>query len=100
MPTETDKSMDMEDAVYTPKETSDVTQQPRTIDEEEAENPTALLPMKALGSGVKEGDTVTVRVVKLYGDEAEVEVVQGETEMPEEGEMMEENAELDSMDKG
>ena len=47
---------------------------PDSIDEEEAANPTALIPTSALGGKVKAGDTVTIRVVKIYDDEAEVEI--------------------------
>lgn len=94
-----------EGAFYSPgSESADI--DTRTIDEEEAANPTSLIPLSALGKDVKEGDTVTVRVVKLYDDEAEVEVTSGENNHEEEeempmnrGGMMEANRELDSMDQ-
>lgn len=49
-----------------------------SVDQEEAaETDTALVPVKVLtgkgGAPLKEGDEVVLKVVKLYGDEAEVE---------------------------
>ncbi len=102
-----DRTTADEDAFYSPgngtKGDADI--ETRTIDEEEAANPTSLLPLSALGENVKEGDTVTVRVVKVYDDEAEVEVTSGKTSEEEQepptkgGMMMDANRELESMDK-
>lgn len=103
MTSPTDTTAD-EGAFYSPggqKGSSDI--ETRSVDEEEAANPTSLIPLSALGENVKEGDTVTVRVVKLYDDEAEVEVTSGKTEeeeTPMKGQsMMDANRELESMDK-
>ncbi len=69
---------------------------PESIDEVEAKNPTALLPTSALGEGVREGDTVTVKVVKLHGDEVEVEISSSSKPTKE---AMSSDEELDSMEK-
>lgn len=99
---------EMDDAFYSePKEdnmpepgpSEDV---PESIDEEEADNPTALLPVSSLGGNVKVGDSVTVRVVKVYDDEAEVEITSGNTKPAKPGPTseMSANEELDSMNEG
>ena len=46
----------------------------QSVDEQAAEKPTALLPLSALGKGVKVGDTITLTVTKLAGEEATVEL--------------------------
>jgi len=46
----------------------------KSVDEQNAEKPTALLPVSALGKGVKVGDSITLTVTKLAGDEATVEL--------------------------
>ena len=46
----------------------------KSVDEQNAEKPTALLPVSALGKGVKVGDSITVTVTKVMGDEATVEL--------------------------
>lgn len=78
-----------------------------SIDQEEAEATTAILPMKvAQGKHpdpVKEGDEIVLKVVKVYGDEVEVEYSEtpaskiGKSEGYGESDA---NAELDKMDKG
>lgn len=45
-----------------------------SVDEVEAENPTALLPKTALGTNPKPGDTITVKVLKVFDDEVSVEL--------------------------
>lgn len=76
--TETDE---MEDAFYSSPEGEEVVEEtetteetPESVDDEEAANPTALLPTSALGKGVKVGDSISIKVVKIYDDEAEVEI--------------------------
>lgn len=59
-------------------------QKPESVDQEEAENAdTALVPMKILqGKGaapVKEGDTCTLKVMAVHGDECEVAYSESET---------------------
>ncbi len=70
-----------------------------SVDEENAENPTALLPLSAFGKGAKAGDTITLKVVKLHGDEVEVEL-SAKTKSEETEKPMSADAELDSMDTG
>lgn len=69
-------------------------------DKDETEN-TALVPMKVLQGAhpdpVKEGDEVVLKVVKVYGDEAEV--AYSETPPGEIGKSEDADAELDAMDK-
>ena len=53
----------------------------RTIDEEEENPQTALLPKSVCGdASYKEGDTITLRIVKDHGDEYEVEHSEPEEE--------------------
>ena len=75
---------------------------PESIDEEEESNPTALLPVSSLGGNVKVGDSVTVRVVKVYDDEAEVEITSGNSKPVKAGPAtdMSANEELDAMNEG
>ncbi len=68
-----------------------------SIDEEEAENPTALIPMSALGDNAKEGDVITMRVKKVYGDEVEVSISSSKDSKPKK-ESQSPDEELDSMD--
>jgi exosome complex RNA-binding protein Csl4 len=51
-----------------------------SVDEQEAANPVGILPTSLLGKGVKAGDTVMVKIVKVRGDETEVEVSSADTE--------------------
>ena len=69
-----------------------------SVDEEAAEHSTALLPASALGK-VKAGDTVTMKVVKLHGDEIEVAISSStkDDEEPETKTDEEELLEMDSM---
>ena len=98
---------EMEDAFYEKPERTPASEAeagpsenvPESVDDEETENPTALLPVSSLGGNVKVGDSVTVRVVKVYDDEAEVEITSGKTEKPAKGEMSA-NEELDAMNQG
>ena len=76
----------MSDAFYSsPEGTEEVAEEtetteeiPESVDEEEAANPTALLPTSALGKNAKVGDSITVKVVKIYGDEVEVSISSSE----------------------
>lgn len=64
-----------------PSESPPASKAPKpSVDEENAESPTALVPKSCLGDGVKVGDTVSMRVVADHGDECEVEMTSGETE--------------------
>ena len=60
------------------EETETTEETPESVDEEEAANPTALLPTSALGKNAKVGDSITVKVVKIYGDEVEVSISSSE----------------------
>lgn len=91
---------DMSDAFPATEETTEETVseggEELSVDEEEAENPTALLPRAALGKGAKIGDTVTLKVVAIHGDdEIEVALSQGKRETKEPKTA---NAEIDEMD--
>lgn len=55
-----------------------------SVDEEEAANPTALIPTSALGGSPKVGDTVTLKVVALHDQEAEVSIKSGKSKDKEE----------------
>lgn len=81
---------DVEEEVETETET-----EIETVDDENEKNPTALLPTSALGKGVKEGDSVTLTVVKLHGDEVEVSISSGKTKETKPEKSADE--ELDSM---
>jgi hypothetical protein len=48
-----------------------------TVDEENAQNADILIAKADLPKGCKEGDTYTFRVVKDFGDEASLELVEG-----------------------
>lgn len=105
MPLETAETDEMTDAFYSEPEmeseteTEVETETPESIDEMEAENPTALIPTSALGKNPKEGDTITLKVVAIHDGEAEVELSTGETK-PMKREMMAPDDELDEMAKG
>lgn len=72
---------------------------PESVDEESSENPTALLPLSAFGGKAKVGDTVTMKVVKLHGDEVAVEISESEVEEPDsETKTDDELMELDEME--
>lgn len=74
---------------------------PESVDEEADSEPTALIPKSALsGYNCKEGDTITMKIVKDYGDEYEVVPTKGMAETkPRKSMMQESNDELDSMDR-
>jgi hypothetical protein len=70
-----------------------------TVDEEADEQPSALLPKSALaGMSLKEGETITLKVVKDYGDEIEVSPVSGPSK-PKKSMMTSSDDELDMMAK-
>ena len=76
MPEHTTAGMD--DSLYSDNGTDDGKDEPnQSVDEENAENPTALIPLSALGKGAKEGDTITLKVKKIEGEEAVVEIASG-----------------------
>lgn len=50
------------------------TPKPKSVDEQEAEEPTALLPKSILaGKKFDPGDEVVLKIVAMHGDEVEVE---------------------------
>jgi hypothetical protein len=63
---------------------------------------TAIVPVSVLGGNVREGQTVTVRVGKIHGNEAEITPVsEGEEESSENGSNQPSpDQELDSMSAG
>lgn len=67
----------MEDSLYPETEPAET---------EETDSETALVPLSFV-RGLKPGDTLTIKVVHLYDDEAEVSIA--EKEMEHEEEMME-----------
>lgn len=81
MPTE-DSEMDSlySEPEATSQETPPETPEGDTKPEDEAEDmgESAIVPTKLL-SGAKEGDTITLKVVKLYGDEAEITALPGKS---------------------
>lgn len=100
--TETDEMSDAfysspegEEEVSEETETTEETP-PESIDEEEAANPTALLPTSALGKGAKVGDTITIKVVKIYDEEAEVQISSGKSK-PTTEKTISADAELEAM---
>lgn len=76
----------MDDSLYGDESPADKPEENASVDEENAEEPTALLPMSALGGNAKVGDMLTLKVLKLHGDEVEVSIASssddeaGETE--------------------
>lgn len=72
MPEASDSGMD--DSIYADDGVEEKPESNPSVDEETAEHPTALVPLSALGGGAKVGDTVTLKVVKVHGEEAEVEI--------------------------
>lgn len=67
-----------------------------SVDEENAESPTAIVPKSVLGEGTKVGDVCEMRVVADHGDEMEMEYVSEPKE--ESTETQSPDEELDSMD--
>lgn len=95
MPNEDDG---MDDSLYSDESSSDSKSDAESsVDEEAAENPTALLPVSSLG-GAKVGDTVTVKIVKLHGDEAEVKISSSDNESESESEPGEKDDEYNEME--
>lgn len=61
------------DRMYSEGKTPSKESDPASVDEEAAKAPTALLPKSVFGGGeVKEGETITVKVVSVHDDEVEV----------------------------
>ena len=95
----------MDDSLYadniSDKEENPAEDKTESIDEENAENPTALIPTSALGGSAKVGDSVTLKVVALHDDEAEVEIASGKKgESKEEGSADDELESMASTNKG
>ncbi len=92
----------VDDSLYSdgePSDAADAKAEPQdSVDEKAAENPTALLPLSALGGKAKAGDTVTMKVVKLHGDEVEVEISSSSDETPD-NEPATDDEELGELDK-
>lgn len=65
-----------------------------SIDDQNEENPTALIPLSALGKNVKEGDSITLKVSKIEGEEAIVSLSSGDKKTDKE---QSSDDELDSM---
>ena len=87
----------MDDSLYGDKAATETTTPEESVDEKSAENATALIPTSALSESVKVGDTVTMKVLKLHGEEVEVELSSAsDAENPAEEQSAGE--ELDSMD--
>lgn len=75
-----------------------------SIDQEEAESETAMVPNKILqgksGEPLKEGDEVVLKIVKNFGDESEVAYSETKPGEIGGGEGAGADEELDAMDKG
>lgn len=65
-----------------------------SVDDQNEENPTALIPTSALGKSAKVGDSITMKVTKIEGEEAIVELSSGDKKTDKE---MSSSDELDSM---
>ena len=95
--TATDES-GMDDAFYADDSEGSEKEAPESIDEEESKYATALIPTSALGESAKKGDMITMKVVKVYGDEVEVELSSSrENNKTESQTPSEELDEMDSM---
>lgn len=55
-------------------------EQPENPQEEKDEGRTALVPLDFLPSSLKPGDTLTIKVVHLYDDEAEISIAESKPE--------------------
>jgi len=62
----------MDDSLYGDGADAETPEAKESVDEKNAENPTALLPASSFGVKVKPGDTGTWKVVKDHGEEVEV----------------------------
>jgi hypothetical protein len=98
-----DKEMDSLYASGEPDEAAKPKGDTETVDQEEQETNTAVAPVKVLqgkgGEPLKEGDEVVVKILKVYGDQAEFaysSTKPGEIGGGGEGDY---GAEIDSMDK-
>lgn len=93
----TEETVGMDDALYSAPEgdkeeaTKD---EAASIDDQNEENPTALIPLSALGKNVKEGDSITLKVSKIDGEEAIVSLSSGDKKANKE---QSSDDELDSM---
>ena len=89
----------------TEEDESESEEAPESIDAEEAEGKTAVVDNKVLapaGEKLKEGDELTIVVVKNYGGESEIRFKSkssGKEVQPPKGMMDEANAELDMMNQ-
>lgn len=68
-----------------------------SVDEQEAANPTALIPASAFGGSVKAGDTGTWKAIKNHGEEVEVSISSNAEESDESNPSA--NDEFDAMAK-
>lgn len=71
-PDEMSDAFPSSDVEETETETATEETKADSVDEQNAENATALLPKSALGKNVKEGDKITLTVTKLHGEEVMV----------------------------
>ena len=92
------------DSLYASGEPSKPQGDQETVDQEEAESTTAMVPNKVLqgkhGEPLKEGDEVVLRVVKNFGDESEVEYSETKPGEIGGGEGGGADVDLDAMDRG
>lgn len=98
------------DSLYSPEGSTSAaepeeTEETESIDEEEASSPTAVIDNKVLspaGKPLKEGDKITITVVKNFGDESEIKITteSAGSEVQPPDMMSESNSELDKMDEG
>ena len=92
------------DTAEAPETETEEGETPESIDAEEAEGKTAVVDNKVLspkGESLKEGDELTVVVVKNYGEDSEIRFKSksaGKEVQPPGGMMESDNAELDAMD--
>lgn len=79
MPAYKPSDEEMDDAFYSAPQGG----RPESVDEEEQENPSALLPKNILaGKKFNVGDEVVLKIVKDYGEEVEVEYASETPEKP------------------
>lgn len=97
MPDTTDET-GMDDSLYGGEPAEEKGEPKESVDEENAEHPTALLPKSAFGPKCKPGDSVTMKVIKDHGDEVEVELTSASEDDETKTESKDANDELDSMD--
>jgi len=103
---EMDDLYESDETAEAPETETEEGETPESIDAEEAEGDTAVVDNKVLapaGAELKEGDEITVVVVKKYGEESEIRFKSkssGKEVQPPAGMMDSANAELDAMDQG